>query len=391
MEKLYEDNSFLSSFEARVVSCGKGRKGYDILLDRTAFFPEGGGQPWDTGTLGGAKVLEVHERDGQVVHTCSAPLEEGSLVRGELDWDRRFDFMQQHSGEHIVSGFAHRRWACDNVGFHLGTDVVTVDLNTVLDEADLQWLEDRVNRYLWEDHPVAVTYPTPEQLADLEYRSKKELSGRVRIVTFPGADTCACCGTHVASSGQIGLVKLLGAVRFREGVRVELVCGGRALNWLSRAARQNHHISNLLSAKVFETGSAVERLLEERDSLKLRLQQVEEQQIASLAGRCTGAGSVMLFATGLSPDSLRRFCDGVLQVCGGWCACFAGDDAHGYRYAIGCPEGENDLRPVTKNLNRTLNGRGGGRANFVQGSFSSDRKSITEALNVLQKWTILTL
>ncbi len=391
MEKLYEQNAFLKRFTAHVVSCTPGRKGFEIRLDQTAFYPEGGGQPWDLGTLGGVRVREVHERDGHVVHTCAGALEEGSEVEGILDWSRRFDLMQQHSGEHIVSGFAHARWGCDNVGFHMGSDVITIDLNRVLDGKDLEWLEDAVNRYIWEDHPTIITYPTPEELDALDYRSKKELTGQVRIVSFPGGDTCACCGTHVTSTGQIGLVKLLGAVRFREGVRIELVCGGRAMAWLNRAAAQNHHVSNLLSAKVFETGAAVERLLEERDRLKARLQTLEEQHLAAIARRCAGAGHQVVFEDDLSPDALRRLCDSVLQVCGGWSACFTGDEEHGYRYAIGCPEGTDDLRPVIRELNRSLHGRGGGRANFVQGSFSSGRKSIVDSLNNLQNWSFLGL
>ena len=223
MEKLYEENPFLARFTARVRSCAQGRKGWDVILDRTAFYPEGGGQPYDLGTLGGVQVLEVHEREGHVVHTCSAPLEEGSTVEGEIDWARRFDLMQHHSGEHIVSGLAHTMYGCDNVGFHMGADVITIALNVELTQDQVRALEAAANRYLWEDHPVQITYPSPEELAHLEYRSKKAIEGQVRIVSFPGADTCACCGTHVSSSGQVGLVKLLSCQKFRSGVRIELV------------------------------------------------------------------------------------------------------------------------------------------------------------------------
>ena len=378
MEKLYEQDPFLVKFQAQVLSCVQGRKGFDIVLDRTAFYPEGGGQPFDTGRLETGerqvKVLEVHSRDGQVVHTCGHPLEAGETVTGIIDWERRFDLMQQHSGEHIVSGLAHARWGCDNVGFHLGTEVVTIDLNAPLDGDDLAWLEQEVNRYLWLDLPVEITYPTPEELAGIDYRSKKELSGQVRIVTFPGADCCACCGTHVRSAGQVGLVKLLSVQKFREGVRIELVCGGRALDYVNRAMAQNSQVSHLLSAKVFETGAAAERLLAENEGLKAKLSALEERRFAQLAQEYAGAGAVLHFEEGLSPDGLRRLCDAILHQCGGRCACFSGGEGQGYKYAVGQAGG--DLRAFTKELNQALGGRGGGKPDFVQGSVQASQADI---------------
>ena len=374
MEKLYEENPYLTQFTAQVCSCTQGKKGWDVTLDRTAFYPEGGGQPYDVGTLGGVPVLEVHQREGQVVHTCKAPLEVGSQVEGQIDWARRFDLMQQHSGEHIVSGLAHARFGCDNVGFHMGADVITIDFNVELTWAQVQELEGEANRYLWQDRPVQVTYPTAQELEQLEYRSKKAIEGQVRIVSFPGADTCACCGTHVSSAGQVGLVKLLSCQKFRSGVRIELVCGGRALAYLSRMWEQNHRISNLTSAKLGETAQAVERLLEENQALKSRIYTMEEERFSALAGQYRGAGDVLLFEEGLTPDGLRRLTAAVQEACGGRCACFSGEDGRGYQYAIGEPGG--DLRPLVKALNQALQGRGGGKPNFVQGSVAAARAEI---------------
>lgn len=373
-EKYYEQDAFLTKFEGTVLSCVQGKKGFDVVLDRTAFYPEGGGQPWDTGTLGDAKVLEVHSREGEIVHTCDRPLEAGSAVTGEIDWDRRFDLMQQHSGEHIVSGLAHTLWGCENVGFHMGAEVVTIDLSLPLDQEQLARLEAEANRYIYLDVPVEITYPSPEELEHIRYRSKKELTGQVRIVAFPGADCCACCGTHVRSAGQVGLVKLLSAQKFREGVRIELVCGGRALRYLSRALEQNAQVSHLLSAKVFETGAAVERLLAENETLKSRLASLEESRFAALAREYAGAGDVLLFEDGLSSDSLRRLCDAVLHACGGRCACFSGNDGSGYKYAVGQAGG--NLRDFVKELNQALSGRGGGKPDFVQGSVRAPRSEI---------------
>ncbi len=376
MEKLYEENPYLTSFSAQVRSCVQGKRGWDIVLDQTAFYPEGGGQPYDLGCLGDTQVLEVHMRDSHVVHTCSGPLAEGSQVSGQIDWPRRFDLMQHHSGEHLVSGLAHQMYGCNNVGFHMGADVVTIDFDLELTEEQIRELELAVNRYIWEDHPAQITYPSREQLAHLEYRSKKEIEGQVRIVTFPGGDTCACCGTHVSSSGQVGLVKLLSCQKFRTGVRIELVCGGRAFSHLSKVWEQNHQVSNLTSAKMLGTAPAVARLLEENQALKSRLFAMEQARFSDLAQRHQGAGNVLLFEEELSPDGLRRLTDAVQTACGGLCACFSGQEGAGYKYAIGQPGG--DLRALTTELNQALHGRGGGKPNFVQGSVQAGRADIEQ-------------
>ena len=380
-EKLYEQDPFLVKFEASVVSCVKGKKGFDVILDRTAFYPEGGGQPYDTGRLepaGGerkVKVLEVHSREDGIVHTCNHPLEPGTEVTGVIDWDRRFDLMQQHSGEHIVSGLAHYLWGCENVGFHMGAEVITIDFDRPLTEQQFATLEETANWHLWQiNEPVKITYPSPEELEQIHYRSKKALTGQVRIVEFPGADCCACCGTHVRYPAQVGLVKLLSMQKFREGVRIELVCGGRAFRYLNRTWDQNAQVSRFLSAKPFETAGAVERLLEENAALKSRLMALEESRFAALAGQYAGSGDVVLFEDGLSPDALRRLCDAVLHSCGGRCACFSGEDVSGYKYAVGQAGG--DLRDFVKELNNTLSGRGGGKPDFVQGSVQAGRGDI---------------
>ena len=380
-EKLYEQDAFIIKFEAAVVSCVKGKKGFDVTLDRTAFYPEGGGQPYDTGRIEGedfqklAKVLEVHQRDGKIIHTCNHPLEAGTAVTGVIDWDRRFDLMQQHSGEHIVSGLAHYLWGCENVGFHMGAEVITIDFDRPLTEEQFAQLERTANWHIWEINlPVEITYPSPQELENIHYRSKKELTEQVRIVEFPGADCCACCGTHVRYPAQVGLVKLLSMQKLREGVRIELVCGGRAFRYLDRALGQNIQVSRLLSAKVFETGAAVERLLRENESLKSRLLALEESRFAALAEQYRQAGDVLLFEDGLSPDGLRRLCDAVLHTCGGRCACFSGDDSSGYKYAAGQLNG--DLRGLVKGLNQALNGRGGGKPDFLQGGVQAKREEI---------------
>ncbi len=371
--KLYYNDAYLRDFDATVLSCEAGKQGWLVTLDRTAFYPEGGGQPADHGTLGGVTVSDVHEKHGVVQHTCSGPLEVGTTVHGEIDWQRRFDHMQQHSGEHIVSGMLCETFHCDNVGFHMGADTVTIDYNAEITWEDVLAIEAQANRYLWENHPFVVTYPSAQELQTLEYRSKKELSGSVRIASFPGADTCACCGTHVASSGEVGLVKFLSCQKFRGGVRLELLCGQRALDYLSRSWEQNHAIGQTLSVKVGHTFAAVQRLQTELAEVKLRAAALEEESFRRTAEDYAGKGDVLLVVPPLQGDGVRRLCDAVSQVCGGRCAVFSGEE-NNYKYAV--IHAEEDIRALVKDMNSALNGRGGGRDGFAQGSVQTTETQI---------------
>lgn len=370
-EKLYDHDSHLCRTAARVRDCRPEGKEWWITLDRTVFYPTGGGQPCDRGSIGSAAVLDVQERGGEVAHLCDRPLEPGEAVDCEIDWARRLDLMQQHSGEHIVSGLIHSRFGFDNVGFHMGSDVVTIDFNGEIDRPALEALEQAANEAVWRNLPVRTWFPPAEELAGLPYRSKKTLSGAVRLVEIPDVDLCACCGTHVQRTGEIGLIKLFGATRFHGGSRLEMACGGRALALLNRLCAQNREISGCLSAKPVETAAAVRRLQEERNALQQELVRLE-QRLFDLRARSL-RGDVLLFEEAMPGDRLRRLTDTVLRRCGGRCAVFAGTDG-AYQYAIGVPEG--DLRPLAKRLNDSLQGRGGGRPGFVQGSVAAARAEI---------------
>ncbi len=372
-EKLYYADAYLKAFDATVLSCEAAKNGYIVTLDRTAFYPEGGGQPADHGSLNGVAVTDVHEKDGVVLHTCAAALEIGSPVHGIIDWQRRFDHMQQHSGEHIVSGMLCETFHCDNVGFHMGTDVVTIDYNADMTWEDVLAVEARANQYLWENHPFVVTYPTAEELAALEYRSKKELTGQVRIASFPGADTCACCGTHVSYSGEVGLVKFLSCQKFRSGVRLELLCGKRALDCLSRNWEQNHAIGQTLSVKGEKTFAAVQRLQAELADTKARAAALEEESFRRTAAEYQDAGDVLLVVPPLQGDGVRRLCDAVSLTCGGRCIVFSGE-GNSYKYAA--IHAGQDIRQLVKDLNAALNGRGGGRDGFAQGSVQATKEEV---------------
>lgn len=375
-EKLYYDDPFLKEFSGKVLSCREEKGQWIVTLDKTAFYPEGGGQPADHGTLGGVNVCDTREKDGEVLHFCDGKVEIGETVSGAIDWARRFDFMQQHSGEHIVSGILCQKFGCDNVGFHIGHELVTIDFNAELSTEDVLFVENAANRYIWEDHPIQIDYPSPAALETLDYRSKKALSGQVRIVSWPGADCCACCGTHVKTSGQVGLVKLISCQKFREGVRIEMAAGGRALEWIRRISGQNTKVSQLLSAKPGETGAAVERIQKELYDLRGRVAQLEESDFARKAEAWAGKGDVLLIERPMSPESLRKLCGMVKEQCLGRCAVFAGENGS-YQYAIAQDGG--DLRGLAKELNARLGGRGGGKPEFVQGSVKAEEDMIRSA------------
>ena len=368
-EKLFYENPYQREMTAKVLECREGKHGYEIVLDRSCFYPEGGGQPGDRGTLNGIEVTDTHEKDGLVLHYTKEPLEVGAEVRGVIDWNRRFDLTQQHSGEHMVSGVVHRIYGYDNVGFHMGADMVTIDFSGILTLEQLLEVEREVNGRIWLDSPVKCWYPTPEELTEIPYRSKKELTGKVRIVEFPGADICACCGTHVAHTGEIGLVKIVSVEKFHSGVRVEMLAGGRAVDYLSRIQEQNRLVSQKLSAKALETAKAVDKLSGELEGLRQQLFTMENAQFAAKAEELRGKGNVLVKLEGLSADGVRRAAIAIQETCGGRAAVFSGDDEGGYKYAVGQLDG--DLRAWVKELNGALCGRGGGKPGFVQGSVSA--------------------
>ena len=373
-KKLYYEDVYKKEFTAKVLECRQGKKGYEVILDQTAFYPEGGGQPGDTGSLGEAAVTDVHEKNGELIHCTDRALELGTEVQGQINWARRFDLMQQHSGEHIVSGLVHEAFGYDNVGFHMGSDVITIDFSGMLDEAQMAEIEAKANQIIWENQEVEIFYPSEEELKELEYRSKKELSGWVRIVRFPGADTCACCGTHVTRTGEIGMVKLLSVVKFREGVRMEMISGRRVLDYLNMVNEQNRQISVKLSAKMDKTAQAVARLQDENFALKGRVHSLEENFIVNEAAKWNDCENPLLFENGMEAGSVQKLADAVLQACKGRCAVFSRNADGSYKYAMG--EKDGDLRQFTKDMNAALNGRGGGKPFFVQGSVQASEKEI---------------
>ena len=372
--KLYYEDSHLRRFTAQVLACEENGQNYRVILDATAFYPEGGGQGADTGILGGVRVLDTREEGETVVHFCDGPLAPGSTVEGQIDYDARFLRMQQHSGEHIVSGIINRRFGYHNTGFHMGADCITIDFDGVISPEVLPEIEAEANRAVWQNLPIRCWYPSQEQLPQVNYRTKRALPWPVRIVEIPGFDCCACCGTHVGATGEIGLIKLFSAVHFRGGTRMEMACGKRALEILNTAYQQNKLVSQAFSAQITETGAAAQRMNDLAAAQKYRIIGLEKRIFAGIAEAFAGTGDVLLFESDLDGTALRELTDAVAEKSGGRAAVFSGSDETGYGFCLAQPD--SDLRQLCKEMTSSLSGRGGGKPGFLQGRVQAGKAEI---------------
>ena len=371
--KLYYEDCHLSRFSARVLRCETGVGGFRVVLSATAFYPEGGGQPGDTGTLGGTAVLDTREEGGEIVHLCREPLTVGETVEGQIDYDRRFGFMQQHTGEHMVSGILHRLLGLHNTGFHIGAEGVTVDFDGVVPPELLPEIEAEANRGVWRNVPLHIFTPRAEELPNVTYRTKRALPWPVRIVEIPGFDTCACCGIHCAATGEVGLVKLFSSIPFRGGSRMVMACGGLALEILNRAYQQNKLVSQAFSAPMGETGEAADRMNDLLARQKYRISALERRIWDGIAEGYRGSGNILHFEPGLDSVGLRELADRIAGCCGGVANLFSGEDGN-YGFCLASREG--DLRPLCKEMTQSLSGRGGGKPGFQQGTVRASRQEI---------------
>ena len=370
-EKLYYKYSLIHEFEASVISCEQGKSCWYIELDRTAFFPEGGGQYADTGYIGDVRISDVQEKDGRILHYARSALTVGESYPCRIDYEQRLRRMQAHSGEHIVSGITHNLYGLDNVGFHMGEDgIMTIDFSGELEEEELALIEKKANEAVRANLPVICSFPDSEALAAMDYRSKLELTENVRIVEIEGIDRCACCAPHMKYTGQIGLIKLIEHSRHRGGVRVTLACGMDALNYVNQIQSSAFAVSRLLSAKRHEIDKAVERVLNEQASTKERIGALSMALAREKADRIASAeGNICIFDSVLDEVALRELVNMLSDKCSGFAAAFSGDDERGYRYIIGSRHV--DLRSASKKLNTAINGRGGGTPEMIQGRAAS--------------------
>lgn len=392
--KLYDMDAYATEFEADIISCEPNKaddKRFDIILNQTLFFPEEGGQSPDMGILGGYRVVDVQIKNGVITHTVDtsagdccevekkAELAAGVHVQGKIDWQHRFYNMQQHSGEHIFSGIVHRRFGFENVGFHLSDSVVTMDFSGVISPEDIAEVEHEVNVAISKNIPIEVTYPSRDELAQLEYRSKIEIEGQVRIVTVPGYDVCACCAPHVKRTGEIGMLKVMNYQNYKGGVRVSILCGFRALE----AFRQKCDIISELMG-IFTTNQEaivdnVTKLKAVNQSLKSELGTAKsallDYKVAELP---TDTDNAVLFEGGIDTNTARNCVNALVEKYRGFSAFFMGNDEEGYSFIIGSKNA--DCNTVAAALRNKLGARGGGKPVMVQGSVKAVKSEIEEVL-----------
>ena len=384
--RLYDQDAYATKFEAEVLACEevekKEKKVYQVWLDQTLFFPEEGGQSPDMGTIDGIKVLDVQIKDEVITHTLAAPLAVGTTVKGVVDWKHRFYNMQQHSGEHIFSGIVHNRFGYDNVGFHLSDSIVTMDFNGVITAEDIEEIETEVNQAIIENIPVEVSYPTKEELKVLEYRSKIEIEGQVRIVTIPGYDVCACCAPHVRRTGEIGMLKVMNVQSYKGGVRISILCGFRALEAF-------RHKADIITELMAQFSTNQEALVENVTKLK-NTNQTMKNQLASakqelmeykVAAIPEDSENAILFESDLDTPVVRNVVNGLVEQFTGICAVFVGNDESGYQFIVGSKN--KDCRAIAAALREKLSARGGGSDKMIQGSVAASQLQIEELLATL--------
>ena len=373
VKKLYYADSHLKDFSAVVTGCEEVKGGWAVTLDATAFYPTGGGQECDLGILGGARVLDVKEQGENILHLCDTPLEVGAEVTGTIDWERRFDHMQQHSGEHLVMGQIYQKFGYHNVGFHMGGHLVTIDLDGPVTWEDLMEIERRTNQIICRNIPVKTWYPSPEELPNVKYRTKKQLPWPVLIVEFGGEDVCACCGTHVKSTGEIGLVKFVSCVKFKEGVRIEMASGRRATELYQQIFEQNRQVSQTFSAKILETGSAARKFNDMLTQEKYRAIGLQRKIFGAIAQSYAGRERAVHFEADLQPGQVRELADAIAEKTD-TAVVYSGCDATGYSICI--LSKTQDTRALGKAVNTALNGRGGGKPGAFQGSLKATKEQI---------------
>lgn len=363
-EKIYLNDSYCKEFSAKVISCEKTEKGYGIVLDKTAFFPEGGGQGADKGMIDSIVVTDVQEKDGTITHTTETEISVGKEVECVIDWETRFARMQSHSGEHIVSGVAHSLFGCTNVGFHMSESLMTVDLDKPLSAEDIAKVELLSNQAVYKNEEIKAIYPTKEELETLDFRSKIELSDDARIVVIGETDTCACCAPHVARTGEIGIIKIVNAYSYKQGTRIEMLAGINALSDYVALNSANKELMGLLSAARFSVNEAVAKQNEQLMELRTQNAQMSKRlALAELTPVNVGDGAYAICES-VTYDELRHCANHMLERGTKTCVLLSNAD-EGYIYVVA--SSACDVREIVKELNAKFQGKGGGKPDYAQG------------------------
>lgn len=371
-EKLYEENAYVKEFTAKVLECKASDNFYKIVLDKTAFFPEGGGQASDMGVLDETEIFDVQIEDKTIYHYAKEPIKVGSEIIGKIFFERRFFFMQNHTGEHIVSGIAHRYFGVNNVGFHLSEDFVTVDFDKELSREQLNIVEYLANQTVWQNLPVRAYFPTEEELEKTEYRSKKEIDGAVRLVEIKDTDICACCAPHVKNTGEIGVIKLLDTEKMRGGIRIIIKCGNFALQDYQNKYQNVSQISTLLSSKQEKAYEAVQKLDEKCTAASQKITELKKK-IADMAVSAASQNDTCIFVDGCDVKELQLLADKLHKKFGGIRAVFS-ENTGNFSFAI-CAE-DDELQELFAKFKSQFTVRGGGRGGMVQGTVEATSESI---------------
>lgn len=391
-KKLYDIDAYAREFDATVLSCeaesvkeaGVEKTVYKVVLDQTLFFPEEGGQSPDKGVLDEREVLDVQIKNDVITHTLDVALEVGAAVHGEIDWKHRFSNMQQHSGEHIFSGTVHRLFGFHNVGFHLSDNIVSMDFDGVLTEEDVAKVEYLVNEAIVRNLPITISYPNREELAQLEYRSKIEIEGQVRIVTIGDVDVCACCAPHVRNTGEIGMLKVMSLQNYKGGVRITILCGFRALEAFREKNAVVSGLMNSLTSSQDVLVDRVEKLKASNQDYKYRLaaakQKLMEIKISQIPAE---QEHVILFGQDIENLVMRNTVNELTTKHAGVCGIFVGDEMEGYQFIIG--SANVDCTKVAALLREATKAKCGGSKQMIQGSVKAPKALLRAVMEELEE------
>ncbi len=371
--KLYENDSYIKEFTATVVSCEEKDGAYFLVLDKTAFFPEGGGQDADKGKIGDADVLDVQIKEEIVYHKVNKAFKENEEVKCRLDWEIRFSRMQNHTGEHIVSGVIHRTFGYNNVGFHMNDTIVTFDVDRPLTDEQIREVEIKSNQAIYDNKSIKAIYPTAEELSDYDYRSKLDITEGVRLIEIEDTDLCACCAPHVSRTGEVGIIKVISYIPYKKGTRIEMLCGSLALEDYQKLHLTNKSVMNMLSAKRFEIADFVKKIQDELAGLKAENKKLMAEMATLKMEKHINGNSVCAFVDGVSYDELRN-CSNELAEEFEYCYLFSNTEDDNYIYVISSKT--QNVREKVQSLNKAFNGKGGGRDNYAQGKIVGNKEEI---------------
>lgn len=371
--KMYDNDSYTKEFSAKVISCEEKDGDYLVVLDQTAFFPEGGGQSADGGKIENANVLDVQISDDVVYHKTNKPLKVGAMVICEIDWETRFSRMQNHSAEHLISGIIHNLYGYNNVGFHMNERFITLDCDGALTETDIAKIEFEANKAIYANKKINILFPLADELSQYDYRSKLDITENVRLVEIEDYDLCACCAPHVAYTGEIGVIKILGFMPYKKGTRIEMVAGLLAFNDYCNLHNSTKSIIKLLSARREETAQAVERIYGELNSAKYENKKLSAELALLQMEKYPIPNGVCAFVNNATYDELRN-CSNTLIEEIDYCYAFSNTEENNYIYVVSSKE--HNVREAVQNLNKAFNGKGGGRDFYAQGKIVGNKADI---------------